>query len=191
MKRLVVSAILAVALVIVPVSAALATETDTVTVTATPSYLAFTNSPNLWTINGITGNDVIDINTTYYSNPLGDTQSPSVTVADGECQFTISNTSTVITNVKVDISNFSSGSNPMTNSDAGTNGAGIFGAFTWYSGMTYSAKVIAKTTASSDLKANLDPITGLLWGMEILTQTDAWTGGTSSTALITITMTAA
>lgn len=191
MKRLLISVISAVALLVLLASAALAVETDTVTVTATPSYLSFSNAPSTWTINGITGNSVIDISTTYYSNPLGDTTVPTATVVDGDCQFTITNTSTVVTNVKVDIGNFSGGSDPMNNSDAGTNGAGIFGAFTWYSGMTYSGKVVAKTTASSDLKASLAATTNLLWGMEILTQTDAWSGGTSSTATITITMTAA
>ncbi len=79
----------------------------------------------------------------------------------------------------------------MTNSDAGTNGATNFGAYSWHSGMTYSGKVVAKTTGSANLKSSLAATTNLKWGMEILTQTGAWTGGTSSTATITITMTAA
>ncbi len=78
----------------------------------------------------------------------------------------------------------------MTNSDAGTNGAGVFGAYSWYDGMTYSSKVVAQTTGSDNLTDNLAANTDLNWGMEILTQTNAWTGGASSDATITITVTA-
>ena len=72
-------------------------------------------------------------------------------------------------------------------------GAGIFGAFSWYDGMTYSGKVAAKTnaTGSANLYSTLCATTDLKWGMEILTQSDVWAGGTSSTADITITVTAA
>ncbi len=200
MKRLIISVILAVALLVIPVSGAFAAEFDTVTVTATPSYIAISNLPNTWTLNNITGNGAIDINTTYYSNPLGDTQSPSVDggegadlVADGECQFTITNTSTVPTNIVVDIEDFLGGSDPMLNSELGSNGAGTFGAYSWYSGMTYSTKVIAKknATGSANLISGLAATTNLLWGIEVLTQSDTWAGGTSSTSTITITASAA
>ena len=191
MKRLLISFMLAVALVIVPVAGALA-DTDTVEVTATPSYLGISNSPGTWTLNGIIpGDDTINIATTYYSNPQGDTTAPSATVLDGECRFTITNTSSVPTYVVIDIADFTGGSDPMTNSNAGTNGAGVFGAFSWYEGMTYSSKVIAQKTGSDNLTDNLAANTDLKWGMEVLTQTDAWTGGTSSTATITITVTEA
>ena len=190
MKRLLISFVLAVALLVVPIAGALAA-TDTVTVTATPSFLGITNSPGNWILNGITGDSVIESATTYYANPLGDTAAPSATVLAGECRFTITNTSSVPTYVVIDIGDFTGGSDPMTNSDAGTNGAGVFGAFSWYEGMTYSSKVIAQTTGSDNLTDNLAANTNLNWGMEVLTQTDAWTGGTSSTATITITVTEA
>ena len=193
MKRLLISFVLALALLVVPVAGALAAD-DTVLVTATPSFLGITNSPDTWTLNGIAGDSVIQPATTYYSNPLGDTTAPAgATVATGECYFTITNTSSVDTFVDINISNFTGGSDEMTNSDAGTNGAGVFGAFSWYEGMTYPAdRVIAKTTGSDNLMTdNLTAETNLNWGMEILTQSDAWDGGTSSTATITITLTAA
>ena len=190
MKRLLISFMLAVALVIVPVVGALA-DTNTVEVTATPSYLGISNSPATWTLNGISGNSTIEPDTTYYSNPQGDTTAPSATVLDGECRFTITNTSSVPTYVVIDIENFTGGSDPMTNSDDGTNGATSFGAYSWYSGMLYSNKVVAKTTGSGNLTSSLAAGTDLKWGMEVETQTDAWTGGTSSTATITITVTAA
>ena len=193
MKRLLISFVLAAALLVVPVAGALAA-TDTVTVTATPSFVSISNAPGTWTLNGITGNGGIEIGTTYYSNPLGDTTPPSATVLDTECQFTITNTSTVITNVMVNIEDFTGGSDEMTNSNAGTNGAGSFGAYSWYEGMTTysSSKVIAETNASVSeiLYSNLAAGAPLKWGMEILTQSDAWAGNTSSTADITITVTA-
>ncbi len=193
MKRLLISFVLALALLVVPVAGALADTTDTVLVTATPSYLGISNSPDTWTLNNATGSGtgVIEPATTYYANPLGDTTAPTATVAAGECYFTIDNTSSVPTDVAIDIGNFSGGSDPMTNSELGTNGVGTFGAYSWYSGMTYADKVVAKITGSNILKADLGANTDLKWGMEVLTQSDAWTGGTSSTATITITLTAA
>ena len=190
MKRLFISFVLAVTLLVVPVAGALA-QTDTVTVTATPSYLGISNLPIDWTLNSITGNSVIEPATTYYSNPGGDTTTPSATVLVGECRFTIDNTSSVATNVVIDISNFTGGLDPMTNSNDGSNEAGIFGAYSWYSGMTYTGKVAAQTTGSATLYPNLAAGTDLQWGMEVTTQSDAWAGGTSSTATITITLTAA
>jgi len=191
MKRLLISFVLAVALLMVPVAGALA-QTDTVTVTATPSFLGITNSPDNWTLNGILGDSVIEPNTTYYANPLGDTTVPTATVATGECRFTIDNTSSVATYVVINISDFAGGDDNMTNSNDGGNVAGTtFGAYSWYDGMTYSSKVVAQTTGSDNLTDNLAANTDLNWGMEVLTQSDAWTGGASSTATITITLTAA
>jgi hypothetical protein len=189
MKRLLISLVLALALLMVPSAGALAA-TQEVTVTATPSYLGISNAPTTWTLNEYSGNNTIQADTIYYSNPLGDTTPPSATVVDGECRFTITNTSSVPTYVVINISNFTGGSDPMTNSEAGTNGAGTFGAYSWYSGMTYpDDKVIAKTTGSDNLTSSLAANTDLKWGMEVKTQSDAWTGGTSSTATITITVT--
>jgi hypothetical protein len=194
LKRLLISFVLVVALLVVPVAGALAA-TDTVEVTATPSYIAISNAPDTWTLNNATGSGtgVIEPATTYYSNPLGEETAPSATVLAGECLFTITNTSSVPTNVVVDIEDFTGGSDPMTNSNDGSNDAGIFGAYSWYEGMTYSSKVVAETNASASaiLYSNLGATTNLNWGMETLTQSDAWTGGTSSTATITITVTAA
>ena len=63
---------------------AMAATTAVVTVTGTPAYIAITISPTTYTINSYTGgNSGMNINTTYYSNPLGGTTSPSATVVDG------------------------------------------------------------------------------------------------------------
>ena len=192
MKRLLVSFVLALALLVVPIAGALAAQ-DTVEVTATPSFVGISNSPDTWTLNGISGDNIISANTTYYANPQGDTTAPSTTVATNECYFTITNTSSDNINVTIDINDFAGGSDPMTNSDTGSAGPTSFGAYTWYEGMTYANKVIAKTTTTGSdiLYSSLDANNDLKWGMEITTQQNAWTGGTSSTATITITVTAA
>ena len=189
-SKLLLAIVMSLLLVILPVSVALAQGSDTVTVTATPSFLGISNSPSAWTLNDITGDGTISENTTYYANPLGDTTAPAgATVATGECYFTITNTSSVPTNVVVNISDFSGGSDPMTNSNAGTAGLTSFGAYSWYDGMTYSSKVVAASSGSSNLYSSLAANTDLNWGMEITTQESEWTGGTSSTATITVTVT--
>ena len=174
-KRLVVSLVLALALAVVPATAAIAATSDTVTVTAVPSYVGISNAPNTWTINGITGSGVIATSTTYYSNPLGDTTAPAATVADADCRFTVTNSSTIPITLTVNFGNFSGG-NAMTNSDLGTAGATTFGAYAWASGVTYATgKVIAKTAASSAMKTSLAALTNIKWGLTISTSTDAWT----------------
>lgn len=177
-------------LLFLPVSQAFAATSQNVTITSTPSYIAISNDIATWTLNGITGDDVVDIDTIYYSNPLGDTTTPSTTVVDGECRFELTDTSSVIIDLTVDIGDFTGGSDPMTNSDAGTNGAGVFGAHSWYSGLLYANKVVAKTTGSDDLFNGSAPGDGdIKWGAEVETQTDVWVGGTSSTSTMVITAT--
>lgn len=186
MRRLIVSLVLALMLVVgfaVPVLAG--TSTD-VTVTATPSYISFSSAPTTWTINGITGSGVIAVNITYYANPLGDTTPPSATVLVGECQFTWTNDSSVNINITTICGAFTGGGADMTNSNAGTNGATTYGAYSWYEGQLYANKVIMKDASSDTLYTTTAPGEDLSWGCEILTRTDAWTSGTSSTATMTI-----
>ena len=147
-------------------------------------------NPTNWTLNGITGNGKISTNTIYYANPLGDTTAPSPTVLDTECYFTITNSSTMNINITVDCSNFSGGSANMSNSNTGSNGATSYGGYSWYSGMTYANKVIMKTSGSSILWTSTNPGDDIKIGAEIKTQTNEWTGGSSSTATMTITASA-
>jgi len=170
----------------VPVTAA--TSQD-VTVTAVPAFISISNTPGTWTINGITGSGVIAPNTTYYTNPLGDASSPGVTVVDGECRFTVTNTSTVATDITVNFPNHTGG-DASTNSGTGNNAATSFGAYGYYSGMTYTNKVIAKASGSNPLISNLAATTNFKWGLEYKSQTSAWTSGTSMTSTVTITATA-
>ena len=191
MKKIIVSLALALALLLgisVPV---LAATSQDVTVTATPSYIAIANAPSTWTVNGITGGGKIAPATEYWSNPLGDTTTPSDPVVDGECRFTITNTSNVITDLTVNFIHFTGG-DAMQNSGTGSGGVGTFGAYSYCTGMTYSTgKVIADNTGSGPMKEDLATTTNIKWGVSCDTQTDAWTSGNAMTSTVTITATEA
>lgn len=164
----------------------LAATSQNVTITATPSYIDIANSPGTWTLNGITGGGKIDVDTVYYANPLGDTTTPSATVQAGECQFDLTNTSSIATDITVNCGDFSGGDANMTNSNDGSNGASTYGGYSWYAGLSYASKVVMKTSASSVLYDGLAASTNIDWGAEIETQTGAWAGSSSSTATMTI-----
>lgn len=183
MKRL-ISTILAVVMLCTMAVPAWAATSQDVLVTAAPAYVSVTNAPSTWTLNGLTGSGKIAPDTIYYANPGGDTVAPSATVIDGECNFTLTDGSSVSIDIYVNCDDFSGGDANMTNSNLGTNGATEYGAYSWYSGMTYSGKVIMKSSASSVLKSSH---TGnIKWGAEIETQTNDWAGGSSSSANMTI-----
>jgi hypothetical protein len=188
MKKLILALIIAVAVGLLPATGAMATAPGTnVTVTAVPSYISISNSPSAWTINGISGSGVISTNTTYYSNPLGDITSPSATVADGECRFTVTNNSTVPIDLSVIMTDFTGGE-AMTNGETGSANVTGYGGYAWASGATYaSGKQILKKSGSSPIKVNLAANTNIKWGMTITTKTNAWTSGTTETATATIT----
>jgi len=160
-----------------------------VTITATPSYITISNSQSTWTLNGITGSGVIAVDTVYYSNPLGDTTVPTATVDTDEGYFPITNDSSVNIDLTLTCSAFTGGDATMTNSDDGSNGATTYGAYSWCEGMIYSSKVVMKSSGSSATWTSSSPGDDIDLGAEIETRTNAWTGGSSSTATMTITAT--
>ena len=184
------SLVIAVLATLVLVTPALAATDAPITISATPSYIGMTLDNSTWTLGGLTGSGLIVPNTQYYSNPLGDTTTPSATVVDGECYFTLTNTSTVTTDVFANMSNFTGGSCTMTNSDDGTNGATTFGAYSYYSGMTFASKVVCKASGSAAFKTSLAPSTNLKFGFCIKTRTNPWTGPTASTSVVTVSLAA-
>lgn len=165
------------------------TQGTDITVTANPSYISFSSTPTAWTLNNATGSGTgqVATNTKYYANPSGETSAPSATVVDGECFFTWVNDSSVNIAITVNCGSFTGGSADMTNGNSGSNGATSYGAYSWYSGMTYSGKVIVKSSGSDILYTTVTPGADKKWGAEALTRTDAFTGGTPSTATMTIT----
>jgi len=194
MKKLVISLILALALLVGPVSGALALTSQDVTVTATPSYICIVNAPDAWVINDVAdaGGKTIEPNTQYYSNPLGDITVPAATVLDTMCRFTITNTSSVNINIVINFPSHTGG-DASTNSDDGTNGATTFGAFSYtsYAGFNTFAtdKEIAKTTASTALLTTTTPGDNFLWGLTYLSQSGAWTSGIAMESTVVITAT--
>jgi len=189
MKRLIISIALAVALLVIPVSGAFAALSQNVSVTATPSFVSIANDPADWTINGLTGNSVIAENTTYYSNPASDTTAPSATVIDDDCRFTVTNTSTVATNIVVNFPDHTNG-DASINSNLGTNDTTKFGAYGYVSGVALSSKVILKSSTSDNLISAQPATTNFLWGMEYKSQSNTWTSGTGMTSTVVMTATA-
>jgi hypothetical protein len=197
MKKTLLAILLAAALTVIPVGNALAATSADVTVTADPLYLSITNTTDdagtTWLINGLTGSGQINVDTTYYSNPLGDTLAPAgANVVDGECYFTVTNAAGADTcDLTVTWSDFAGGDADMTNSNTGSNGATSYGAYCWYSGMTYASKVIVDSSSSAKMyDPGLAAGASLKWGVEITTRQNAWTGGTASTSILTITASA-
>lgn len=192
MKKIIVSLALALVLLLSISVPVLAETSQDVTVTATPSYIAIANSPNNWKVNdeADAGGKTILTGTEYWSNPIGDTTTPSDPVVDGECHFTITNTSNVITDLTVNFPHFTSG-DAMQNSGTGDGGVGTFGAYSYCTGMTYTTgKVIANNSGSSAMKEDLAATTNIMWGLSCDTQTDEWTSGTAMTSTVVITATA-
>lgn len=193
-KRLLTALVLAMVLVAVFTVPALAATSQNVTVTATPAFIAIANAPGTWVPNDLVGDGVtpkgtIGPDTVYYSNPLGDATVPSDPVVDGECRFTITNTSSVAIDLTVNFPDHTGG-DASTNSDLGSNDTTKFGAYSYCSGMTYSTgKVIAKVTGSDAMKENLAATTDIKWGLTYESQSNAWTSGTAMESTVVITAT--
>lgn len=187
MKKLSLFVLLSFLLSLIPSFVEAATSVD-VTITATPTFVAISISPTSWILNGLTGDHRMRINTTYYSNPLGDTISPSATVLDAECLFTLVNSSTRSIDVTIDIAD-SIGGNHSTNSNTGLNGPTSFGSYSYASGLLFVGKVVAKSIGSPGLISDLAPLTNKKFGLEVKTQSDPWLVGTASSSITTVTAT--
>lgn len=161
-----------------------ATDAD-ITVTATPAFISISNAPGTWTVGGLTGSGYIAPDTLYYANPGGDTVAPSATVVDGECNFTITNTSTIAIDLTVNFPDHTGG-DASTNSDTGANGTTSFGAYSYFSGDSFAAKVIAKSAASDVAYASLGATTDIKWGIQYESQSNAWASGTAMSSTVNI-----
>jgi hypothetical protein len=185
----IVMALLLVATIGAPV---LGATTAVVTVTQEPAFIGIAIDHATITLNGLTGSGLVAPNTVYYTNPLGDTTPPSATVLNTECYFTITNSSTVATDLTGNLSDFSGGDNSSTNSNDGSNDGATYGAYAYYSGQTFSGKVLLKSTGSAtgNFSSDLAATTNIKIGFQVETQTTAWAGGDADTATLTITATA-
>lgn len=175
--------------VITMVLPAFAATTAVVTVTNTVQYLAVSVAGTTYNFNGISARGVLP-STTYYSNPLGQTTAPSATVVDGECSWTLTNGSSVAADFVCDSSDMSGGTDNSTNGETGTAGATSYGAYSYYSGMTFTSKVLMKKSGSTNYAANLAAAGTLKAGIQLNEQTNAWTGGTAPTFTVKYTVAA-
>jgi uncharacterized membrane protein len=168
-------------------SPANAATSATVTITAAPAFVGITNDPNTWTINGLTHSGFVKNNTVYWSNPTDDQTTPTAGGAtDGQCRFTLTNASTVPTNITLSIADFSGG-DAIKNGNIGTSNTTHYGAYGYYSGLAMASKVIAQSSGSDPLIVSLAGLTNKKWGIEIKMQTVDWTSATNMTAVATIT----
>jgi hypothetical protein len=198
--------LLVLAALIIPAIPASAATYDTITVTATPAFMSIslenlgTGADDAWLVNGFAsspGDGYVDTSTTYFANPLGDKKSPADEtasegadkVANGECGFGVTDTSTVVIQLKAKMSDFSDG-DAMTNG-AGTPGENAYAAWVWKSGDTYSTgkKIIPTTDSDAFFTGTIAGDGDILIGFTLSTKTDedGWTSGTTETATLTIT----
>ena len=195
MRTKILSVLIALTMILTFATPVLGAASQDVTVTATPAFIAIANAPGDWDLNDIVGDGVtpkgtVGPDTYYYSNPLGDELEPSDPIVDGECRFTITNTSTIATDLTVLFPDYVGG-DASTNSDDGSNGAATFGAYSYFSGDDYSTdKVVAKSVGSDVGLDALAATTNIKWGLACETQTGAWTSAVAMVSTVSITATA-
>lgn len=167
------------------------TTTAVVTVTNTTQFISISNNVSTYNFNA-TGAAHLGVlpSTTYYSNPAGQTTAPASTVADGDCAFDVTDASSVAVDIVANSSDFTAGSDQSTNGNTGTAGTTTYGAYTYVSGIAYSAKVLCKSSGSGTAISNLGATASKYWGFEIHEQTSAWSGTTAGQFTITLTASA-
>jgi hypothetical protein len=179
---------------VMPIMAAPGTS-QSVTVSATPSFVAVENTPGTWTMNGVKGDGFLSLDTIYYAigaTGTSDITAPVTTVTDADCRFSLTDTSSVNITLKVTMEDFTGGGANMANSEDGSNGAATYGAYSYYSGMTYADKKVVKEVANIGTTTAMYTSTtpggaDIKWAVQVETQTGDWASGTASTATLTVT----
>jgi hypothetical protein len=179
----------------------IAATTAGITVTSTPQFLAITISPSAYNFTGTNGTGSsgaggqgVVPNNVYYSNPNGDTTAPTGAGAlTGECDFTITNTSSVPTNMTVVAANFTAGSDQSTNINTSTGsttttpGTTSYEMASYFTGQATAAWIPCwNTTGGTISYSNLAATTNVTFGLIYKDQTNAWTGGTAGQFTVTV-----
>jgi hypothetical protein len=179
----------------------IAATTAGITVTSTPQFLAITISPSSYNFTGVNGTGSsgaggqgVIPNNTYYSNPNTDTTAPTAAGAlTGECDFTITNTSSVPTNLTVVAANFTAGSDQSTNINSSigntttTPGATSYEMQSYFTGQATAAWTPCWNTVGGPASySNLAATTNITFGLIYKDQTNAWTGGTAGQFTVTV-----
>lgn len=183
MKRFFVVLLLAVVLSLVPVGGVFAAD-DAVTVTATGEYVGFSNGPSTADLG------TVAVDTSYWSES-GLTPPTGPDLADGDCHFTVTNSSSVITNTTIGTTATWTGGASWTCSDTATPAEDTFGMKAGASGTAITSMVVVKPAATFEtLLAALAANTNCMWEFEFLTPTVV-TDGVEKSGTVTLTMTAA
>ncbi len=191
MRKAILSVALALMLLVVFAVPIFAATSDTVDVTATPSYISIEVTPSTYDIGG-TGAKIAPA-TTYYACGLAGDESapPGATVNDADCEFTITNTSTVATDITINFPHFISG-DAMQNSGGGYTDAeaGEFGVSGYASGVSWpGGAVIFDNSGSGVFIDALGATTNIKFGWALKTQSDAWASGTAMTSTVVVSAT--
>jgi len=169
MKKLPISLALALILILGMSVPAFAATTADVTVTATPSYVAITVSP-----------------TTYDFGVVAESATPSTTTI----YFTVTNTSSVVTNNTVAVTTATwSGGVTWTHSDTATPGANTAGMKANKGGTWGTGDVIVQFTTPQILAASQAATTNWTFGLKLWAPT-SFTDGVQKSIITRITATA-
>jgi hypothetical protein len=179
----------------------IAATTAGITVTSTPQFLAITISPSAYNFTGTNGTGSsgaggqgVVPNNVYYSNPNGDTTAPTGAGAlTAECDFTITNTSSVPTDMTVVAGNFTAGSDQSTNINTSigqtttTPGTTSYEMQSYFTGQATAAWLSCWNTVGGPKNyTNLAANTNVTFGLIYKDQTNAWTGGTAGQFTVTV-----
>lgn len=188
MRKTLIAILVALALTVVPAAGVFAATSDTVTVNATPVFISIAVTEASWTING-GGDGLIRKDTEYYATVANTTAAPGNPVDDDDCYFSLTNSSTVATDITLTCTDFTGGDN-WTNAESKTNGANAFAMLSYFSGDSWTnfatSGVIVKKSGSSVGKSDLAASTGIKFGIGFDSPTGDPTSGIAQSGTITV-----
>ena len=187
MRKAILSVVLALVLLFAFAVPVFAATSDTVDVTATPAFISISVSPDTYDIGG-TG-AYLTPNTTYYACGLAGDEStpPGATVDDADCEFTITNGSTVDIDITVNFPHFTGG-DAMQNSGGGytSNGASDFGVSGYASGSAWDGDAVTFANSGSGVFIDGLSAASIKFGWALLTQSGDWDFGTAMTSTVSV-----
>ena len=188
MRKAILSVVLALVLLFAFAVPVFAATSDTVTVNATPVFISIAVTEASWTIND-GGDDLIRVDTEYYATDANDTTAPGSPVDDADCFFTITNTSTVATDITLTCGHFTGG-DTWQNSETRNNGADTFAMLSYFTGDTWvnfaTSGVVVEVSGSAVGKDGLGSGTNIQFGIAFDSPTDAPTIGGAQSGTITV-----
>jgi len=180
MKRILVGILVSTILAIALVSPALAATTQTVTITATPTYIALTNSEDTWAVGTVAGS------TAYWWT--SDSNAPDEPFVDGDMKSTITNTGSVAEDIDVKVAAFTGGAGWTISTDDSPD-EGEISIRAGITGTANEAGMIQVITTDTELVDGLASSGTKKWCMEMETPA-TFTDGVEKSGTVTLTATA-